>query len=112
MPGIKRECLVERHRFAVFGMHEFALPISGLERAEQGDPAFVQGVEKIERWADWGFSVGEFGPTRFEIRLDGGNVLGESELETHEGVHVAIGNVVDRLANGPTARTVGRIKLL
>jgi hypothetical protein len=39
-------------------MHEFAMPISGLERSEQGDPAFVQGFEKIERWTDWRFSVG------------------------------------------------------
>ena len=58
MPGIKRKCLVERHCFAVLGVHEFALPIKRLERSEQSNPAFVQGFEKIERWTDWGFSVG------------------------------------------------------
>ena len=58
------------------------------------------------------FRVGEFGPAGFEVRLDRGDILGEREFETGEGVHVAVGDVMDQLADGPAAGAVGRVELL
>ena len=112
VPGVERKILVERYFLVVFGVKEFALPVGGLERAQEDDPALVQGVEKIEGWGDGRFRVGEFGPAGFEVGLDGWYVLGEREFEASESVHVAVGNVMDQLADGPAAGPVGRVELL
>ena len=95
VPGVEGEGLLERHFSVVLGVKIFALPIGGGERAQEDDPALVQCVEKIERRGDGRFRVGEFGPAGFEVGLDCWYVLGEREFESGEGVHVAVGDVVD-----------------
>ena len=55
--------------------------------------------------------VVELGPGGLVVGLDGGIVLGEREANADEGVHVAVGEVVDELANRPTAVAIGRVEL-
>ena len=59
-----------------------------------------------------GDAVGEFGPELFFVGLDRGIVLGEGEAEAAVGIDVAVGDVVDELANGPAAVAIGRGELL
>ena len=55
--------------------------------------------------------VGEFGPLGFLVGLDRRLVFGEREPQADEGVHVAVGDVVDDLADGPAAFAIGRVEL-
>src|SRR5215813_2316408 len=58
---------------AVIGMAEGACEVGVVERAKQARPAIVEIVEKGQRDFDGsGLSVGEIGPARFLVRLDGG----------------------------------------
>ena len=91
---------------------EGALPLGFGERFEEKDPAHVESGEEEER--DINFrsgGVGEFGPEFFSVRLDDGGVFREGETEAEVGVHVAIGQVVDGLADGPAAGAVRRFEL-
>ena len=74
-------------------------------------PAFVEGVEERLRDGDGGFGVGEFGPLGFFVRLDRGIIFGEREAKADEGVHVAVGSVVDDLADGPAPVAIWRVDL-
>lgn len=97
---------------AVFGMDEAALPLVFREGAQQEHPAVVQGVEETEReLGGRGEGVGEFGPELFVVGLDGGPVLGEGEADADDRVHVAVGDVVDELADGPATVAVRCVEL-
>ena len=96
---------------AAVGMAEAALPLGLVEGLEEHDPAGVEGFDEVEGPLDGGGGVVEDGPGVFVVGLDGGPVLGEGELEAEDGVHVGVGDVVDELADGPAAVTVGGSEL-
>ena len=111
VPGVECQGLIEVHG-AQLGMAEHARPIARRDRAEQRDPSLVQIFKQRERCFHGSCRrVAKLGPARFFIGLDGGHIFGEREFESHVGVHVAVGNVMRELANGPTAGTIGRVEL-
>jgi hypothetical protein len=112
MPGVESDVAIEFHD-AQFRMLEFTAEIFGMHGAKDGDPTGVEVLEQRERDFGWDFSaVGEFGPGGFVVRLDAGFVFCERELEAHVGVDVRVGNVVNDLANGPSAGAIRRVELL
>ncbi len=92
-------------------MAEAALPLVVGEGLEEHDPAGVEGFDELERPLDGGGGVVQRGPGLLVVGLDGGPVLGEGEANADEGVHVAVGDVVDELADGPAAFAVGGVEL-
>ncbi len=58
-----------------------------------------------------GAGVGELGPELLVVGLDGGPILGEGEADADVGIHVAVGDVVDELADGPAAVAIGGVEL-
>ena len=73
----------------------------------------MEGIEDVEAKPERrGGAIGEFGPELFFVGLDRGVVLGEGEAEAAVGIDVAVGDVVDELANGPAAVAIGRGELL
>ena len=50
-------------------------------------------------------------PGGFVIRRDGGIISGKREPDADEGIHVAVGDVMHELADGPAAFAVGRVEL-
>ena len=102
VPGVPREIHRERNR-PVFGMAERALPVLGIEPAQESHPAAVEGLDQVERDLDRDRTgVLKLGPAVLGGRLDGGLVLGESQLEANIGVQV----------DGPAALAIRRIQLL
>ncbi len=109
--------IVEGHGFgqrlaSIFGMDVAALPLLFCEGTQQDDPALVERVNEVQRQGDRsGTGVGEIRPERFVIGRDGGPVFGEGEAHADTGIHVAVGDVVHELANGPATFAVGRVEL-
>jgi len=97
---------------AVFRVVVAALPLFFGKGAEEEDPAVVQGVEETERviWGS-GEGVGQFGPELLVVGLDGGPVLCEGKADADVGVHVAIGDMMHELADGPATVAVRRVEL-
>lgn len=52
------------------------------------------------------------GPVCLVVGLDGRGVFSECQLEAYEGIHMAVGNVVNGLHYRPAAGPVGCIKLV
>lgn len=76
------------------------------ERAGERDPARVQGFHEGERDFDGvGAGVGELRGSPFVVGTDGGFGLGEGGAHAATGVNVAVGDVVNDLAEGqPSSR--------
>jgi hypothetical protein len=97
---------------AVFRMGVAALPLFFGEGTQQDYPTVVQCVEETKREVGRsGAGIGQLGPEFLVVRLDGGPVLGEREADADAGVHVAVGDVMDELADSPAAVTVRRVEL-
>ncbi len=111
VPGVEAGGEIDGHG-SVDGVAEAALPLLLLKGLEEHDPARVEGFDEVERPLDGGGGVVEGGPGLFVVGLDGRPVLGKGEFDAEEGVHVGVGDVVDELANGPTAVAVGGSKLI
>src|SRR5580658_5868409 len=111
VPGILRQQKIHRRR-APLRMAEPARPIGGAERAQENHPALVEIVDQHKGRLDRRrLGISKFSPQGFFVGLDGGLVFRERELEARQGVHVAVGDVVDQLADGPAAWTIRRIDL-
>jgi len=110
MPGVLREVLIQPPGSGL-GMYESALEVRITQRFEQVDPAQVQAFQKIERCIHGQGSVGQRRPARFVVRLNGGFVFGQSELEADVRVQVAIGHMMRDLSDGPAGGTVGSFEL-
>jgi hypothetical protein len=97
---------------AVFRVVVAALPLIFGKGAEEEDPAVVEGVEEAERviWGS-GEGVGQFGPELLVVGLNGGPVLCEGEADADVGVHMAIGDMMHELADGPATVAVRRVEL-
>src|SRR5581483_3724978 len=94
-------------------MTKRALPIGAIDTAQNAHPAIVQSFKNREGSFDRRVGyVGQFRPGVFVVRFDDRLVFGERELETDVGVHVAFGDVMDHLPNGPSAVPVGSVDLL
>ena len=78
---------------------------------KQTDETRVQRVNEDQRAIDGQARVGQARPRGLVVRLDGGPILGERELEADEGVGVAVGEVMHHLADGPAAVAIGRVEL-
>ncbi len=96
---------------AVLGMVEAFFEIVFGHGLQQAHPALVQRVDDGERAINGQLAIGEPGPGCFVIRLDGGPIFSERELETDEGVGMAVGDVMDQLTDRPAAFSVGRVEL-
>jgi hypothetical protein len=97
---------------AVFGVAEAALPLGVIEGLEEHDPAGVEGFDELERPLDRGGGVMKGSPGFFVVGFDGGPIFGEGETNADEGVHVAVGDMVDELADGPASIAIGAVELL
>ena len=58
-----------------------------------------------------GARIGQFRPMPSDRRPDGGLRLGQRQPQADEAVHVAVGDVVDGLPDGPASGAVRRIEL-
>ncbi len=97
---------------AVFRMVVAALPLVFGKSAKEEHPAIMQGVEEAERVLGGSCKgVVQFGPELLIVGLDGGPILGERQADADVCVHVAVGDVVDELADGPATVAVRRIEL-
>ncbi len=110
VPTIEEGGVFEGHA-AHDGMYEAALPLLLSEVLEEHDPAGVDAFEDFEGPLDGGGVVMEVGPCCLVVGLDGGPVFGEGQAQADDGVHVAVGEVVDDLAGVPTALAVGEVEL-
>jgi hypothetical protein len=111
VPGVEEEHPVEGAD-AVIGMAESAGEFVGSDGTQEANPTLVKRVEQIE--GELGRSVlgvFEFGPGGFVVWLDGGLDLGESKSPADVGVHVAVGDVMGHLANGPAAFAIRGVDL-
>ena len=70
--------------------------------------AFDHGQRNLHRQPA---AVCQVGPGCFVVRLDRGPILGKRQLEANVAVRVAVGHVVDHLAQCPAALTVRGIEL-
>src|SRR5260370_2475825 len=90
----------------------FPREVFRLQRAQQRDPAPVHALQQGKRNLNRSQGVvRQVGPSLLIIRLDGRSLFRECQLATDISVQVAVGNVVDKLANGPAAVTVWHIQL-
>ena len=96
---------------SVFGVVESALPLGFVEGLEEHDPAGVEAFDEFEGPLYGGGAVVEGGPGGLVVGFDGRPVLGQSEADADEGVHVAVCKVVDYLAERPAAGAVGGVQL-
>src|ERR1700691_4862914 len=71
----------------------------------------MQALEKFDRRLNRHLGVGQAGPRRLVIGLDGGRIFREGELEPDIGVGVAVGEVMNHLTHGPAAVAVRSVEL-
>lgn len=96
---------------AALRVDEGALPLGVREGLEEHDPAGMEGLDEFERPLCGGDGVMEIGPCVFVVAGDGGGVFCEGETDAEDGVHMAVSDVVDELAEGPAAVAVGGVQL-
>ena len=95
-----------------FGVGKGAVPVGFGERLEEHDPAGVKSFDEFEGPLDGsGGGVVEVGPGVFIVRLDGGRIFCEREADSGDCIHVRIGDVVDELADRPSAVAVWGVEL-
>src|SRR5262249_29984599 len=88
------------------------LEVPGGEQAQERHPAPVQRVEKRDGDFDRRRrDVRELRPLPLLVRLDGGLLFRQRELDAHVRVEVAVGDVVRDLPHGPAAWRVWRVEL-
>ena len=71
----------------------------------------MDGIDERQGDLDGHAAVRQAGPGGLVVGLDGGRVLSEGQLDANVGVGVAVGDVVDDLADGPAAFAVGGVEL-
>ena len=97
---------------AAFGVNEAAVEVVLSERQEQRDPALMERVDELERDLSGELAaIGEVGPGGYVVGIDGGPIFSERELETDQADAVAVGDVMDELADGPAAFAIGGVEL-
>jgi len=110
VPGVEKRGFVVGHG-AAFGMFDTAFPLGFVERLEEHDPAGMDAFDDLERPLGGSAGVMQRGEEFLVIAGHGGPVFGEGLAEAVEGRHVRVGDVVDKLADGPSAFAVGCVDL-
>ncbi len=110
VPAVEEGGVFEVHA-AHDGMDEAALPLLFGKVLEEHNQAGMDAFEDLEGPLDGGGVVVEVGPGGLVVGLDGGPVFGEGEAQADDGVHVAVGEVVNDLAGVPAAVAVGDVEL-
>ena len=111
VPGVEESGTLDSDA-AAFGMDEAALPLSGIQRLEEHDPASVQAFDEVEGPLDGSGGIVKYGPGGLIVGFDGGPIFGKGEFDAGERVHVGVGDVMDELADGPAGFAVGGVELL
>lgn len=116
MPRIHREHLVQTDSAVVhihlFRMHQSSAPLRFRHAPQQTRPAGVQRLQQLQRNLDWrGHHIAQPPPRRLVVGLDQRLVVRQRQFEPHVAVHVAVGNMMNDLANRPSSFPVRRIKL-
>jgi hypothetical protein len=111
MPGVVANHIVEGHR-SHFWMTQASRKVLGRQRAQQDVPAMVKGFQQRERNFDGSIArVLQLGPESLVVGLDRRLIFGERKFASDVRIHMAVGNVVHDLPDGPAAWAIGRIKL-
>ena len=71
----------------------------------------MEGFDEFDGPLDGGDGVVQGGPGFFVVGIDGGPIFSKGVADADEGLHVAVGDVVDELADGPAAVAVGGVEL-
>jgi hypothetical protein len=112
VPGIEGQVLLQPN-CSTFWMTEGSPEIRLGHGLQQANPTGVQSLQQGQRSFDGSHGrIRKIGPKRFVVWFDCGDILGERQLETDIGVHVAVWDMVDHLPRGPTAGTVRGVQLL
>src|SRR5215471_15919340 len=94
-------------------MPEGALPVGIVEVPQHQYPALMKRVEQSKRNLCFGLPCfGQFGPAILKIWFDGWFFFSQRKLEADVRIHVAVRDVMDDLAHGPSAIAVRRVELL
>jgi hypothetical protein len=111
VPFVHRNRSVDRHG-AALRVHERAGEGRFGQGAKKRGPAAVERIEKVERHCNRSrLRFGQLRPSGFFVGFDRRCVLGRGELHADVRVQVAVGDVMDHLADRPAAGTVRRIEL-
>src|ERR1019366_2003276 len=111
VPGVERQIGVQADQTEL-RMAERAGKIGVAQRFQETDPAGVQAIDELQRYLHRGGArIGQFGPGRLIVGPNGGLALGQRQTPAYVAVHVAVGDVMDGLADGPPFRAVRRIEL-
>lgn len=112
MPGVELENVV-KDKSAAFGMIERAGEVRCGKGTQQSCPARMQSLDEAEgRFNERGGAVFKLNPAILIVRFDRRFLFGECELAADEGVHVAVRNVMDNLADLPSVRSVRKPELM
>ena len=102
-----RQILAARHGMVV----TLAEVIIG-ERLKQCDPALMQSSEENKRDLDGQpATISQLSPRSLVVGFDGWPFLGKGELEADVGIGVAVGEVMNELANSPAAVAIRCVEL-
>lgn len=96
---------------AALGVNKATMEVVFRERQEERDPALMERIDELERDLGGQAAIGEVGPGGFVIGVDGGPVFSEREFEADQADAVAVGDVMDELADGPAAFALGGVEL-
>src|SRR5262245_35310054 len=106
MPRIRPDRLIQADDSVLWVM-KGTRKVARRQAAKECHPTEVYRVQQIERDRDIpGTRVGQLGPFRLVVGFDGRLLLGERQAEPDVGIDVAVGNMVDDLANSPSARAI------
>ena len=110
VPGVEHGGNVKLHGAALC-VFEAALELRRRHGLKEHDPAGVDAFKEIDGPLDGSDGVVQFGEVSFVVAGNLGPVFGEGFAEAVEGGHVRVGDMVDELADGPSAFAIGRVDL-
>lgn len=113
VPGVHGDSLLYLENTAMLGMSKPPFEVGRAQLTKQQQPALVQRLEQRKRRLDRsGARVRQLGPTRLLVRLDGGLLFRERELDPGVCVKVAVGKMMHHLPQGPAGGPVRGVELL
>src|SRR5687768_5391948 len=111
VPRVHLSVAIERLQLRILRMNERSRELLLAEDLVDGNPARVQCRQQVQRNPNRQAHVAKLGERLFVVRLDCGVLLGQRELDSGEAVHVAVGHVMDHLADSPSIGTIRRVEL-
>jgi hypothetical protein len=93
-------------------MDEHAAELIRGERTPEPNPPIMKCIEQREGHIDGtGLCVRQLRPEIFVIRFNGWLLFGERETKTDVRIEVAVRDMVNNLANGPSTFAIRRVQL-